>query len=140
MSYLHLRIHDHDWRHWLLTDLALAWGLFAGDERGFYAAIALNLIELVRNLWQTRDLWAFSTQVRWHYTLMLIAALWPPLHWLYWIQFLGTTAMVLFNYCPLARLLILMYPSNRNHRPFSLALVRETLLRPPVTGSIRNTV
>ncbi len=134
---LQLRIHDHDWRHWLLTDLALGWGLLLHDERGFYVAIVLNLIELGRNLWQTRDLWAFSTQVRWHYTLMLIAALWPPLHWIYWLQFLGTSAMVLFNYCPLARMLVLMYPFNRDE-PFSWALVRRTVLRPPVTGSIKD--
>ncbi|SIO05192.1 hypothetical protein SAMN05443662_1283 [Sulfurivirga caldicuralii] len=29
---------------------------------------------------------------------------------------------------------------NRNGRPFSWQLVKETILRPPVTGSIRNTV
>lgn len=63
------RIHDYDWWHWLATDL----------------------LEFGRSYLQTRDLWAFSTQVRWHYTLLLVAALWPPLHWIYWIQFLGTT-------------------------------------------------
>ena len=133
---LHLRWRDHDWRHWLLTDLALGWGLLGGDTRGLYVAIALNLIELGRNLWQTRDLWAFPTQVRWHYTLMLIAGLWPPLQWILWLQLIGTTAMVLFNYCPLARLLVLVYPFNRSE-PFSWALVRRTLLRPPVNGSIK---
>ncbi len=134
------RWHDHDWRHWLLTDGLLAWGLFGDANLAFYLTIVLNLVELVRNLVATRDIWAFSTQVRWHYTLILIAALWPPLHWIYWIQLLGTTAMVLFNYCPLARLLVLLYPFNRNGRPFSWQLVKDTVLRPPVAGSIRNAV
>ncbi len=135
---LKLRWRDHDWRHWALTDLLLAWALLGGEPRALWLAIALNLFETARCLWQTRDPWVFPAQVRWHYTLMLIAGLWPPLQWILWVQLLGTTAMVLFNYCPLARLLVLLYPFNRSE-PFSAALVRRVIFTPPVKGSIRQT-
>lgn len=45
--------------------------------------------------------------------------------------------MVLFNYCPLARILVLLYPFNRSE-PFSGALVKRTVFRPPVKGSIKD--
>jgi len=57
-----------------------------------------------------------------------------PLGFLHWIQLAGTTAMVLVDYCPGARLVSLM-PWNRRV-PLTLGLVVRTFVRPPVRGSI----
>jgi len=56
------------------------------------------------------------------------------LGFLHWIQLAGTTAMVLVDYCPGARLVSLM-PWNRRV-PLTLGLVVRTFVRPPVRGSI----
>jgi hypothetical protein len=50
------------------------------------------------------------------------------------VQLVGTWAMVLVGYCPLARALSLL-PWNRR-QPLSADLVRRTFLSPPVRGSI----
>lgn len=42
------------------------------------------------------------------YMVLLVCGLWEPLRFLYWIQLIGTSAMVLVGYCLLARILSLM--------------------------------
>ncbi|MCA1804518.1 MAG: hypothetical protein LC646_04035 [Xanthomonadaceae bacterium] len=64
----------------------------------------------------------------------LLAGQWGPLYFIYFIQIIGTTAMMLFDYCPLARFLSLM-PWNRRE-PFSLDLLKRTVFSPPVRGNI----
>lgn len=54
----------------------------------------------------------------------LLLGQWPPLTFVYRIQLAGTTAMGCFDYCPLARILLLM-PWNRTG-PLTLPLVRRT--------------
>jgi len=58
----------------------------------------------------------------------------PPLDFIHWIQLAGTAAVVTVGYCPLARILVLM-PWNRR-RPLTAAQVRNTIVAPPVAGSI----
>ncbi|HYP67235.1 MAG TPA: hypothetical protein VEP67_03170 [Thiobacillaceae bacterium] len=53
---------------------------------------------------------------------------------MYWIQLAGTSAMVLFGYCPLARFLSLM-PWNRT-QPFTFSLLALTCLSQPVRSNI----
>jgi hypothetical protein len=77
---------------------------------------------------------AFPVQVRVGYLGLLLAGQWDPLYFVYWVQLVGTTAMVAFDYCPLARALSLM-PWNRQ-QPLSARLVLRTFLAPPVKGSI----
>ena len=70
----------------------------------------------------------------WAYLGLLVLAQWPPFYWVYWLQLAGTTAMVLFSYCLLARVLSLM-PWNR-HEPFSLKFFVRTFFSAPVRGNI----
>ncbi len=121
------------WWFWLATDLALAWSLFL-DRDAIKAAIGLAAIQIPVFARRGGGPGSFPAQVRIAYMALLLAGLWPPLGFVHWVQLVGTTAMVLFNYCFLARCLSLL-PFNRD-RPFSAALLRQALFSAPVDGSI----
>ena len=118
-------IHDLGWWYWFLTVSLLGAGLF-GWPAGIYVAILLCGFQIGHVIWLTRDLTAFSVQVRVAYLAMLIAGLWGPLQWIHWMQLAGTTARVLVGYCLLARALSLA-PWNRR-QPVSFALIRRTFV------------
>jgi hypothetical protein len=127
------RDRDLGWWYWLVTDALLVGGL-AGWPAGFAPVIALSTVQAGHYLHREGRLAAFPVQVRLGYLGLLLAGLWDPLHFVYWVQLAGTTAMVVFDYCPLARFLSLM-PWNRRER-FSARLVLRTFLAPPVRGSV----
>jgi hypothetical protein len=124
---------DMGWWYWLVTDLALVYGLLGGPL-GFAPVIGITLVQAGHYLARERSLIAFPVQVRLGYLGLLLLGQWPPLYFVYWIQLAGTTAMVCFDYCPLARFLSLM-PWNRRE-PFTLSLVARTITSPPVRGNI----
>ena len=121
------------WWIWLAMVISLTTGHFV-SETGFLVAIGVGVFQVGLYLILKKDIAAFPVQVRLGFLAMLLIAQWSPLHFLYWIQFAGGWALIIFGYCPLARMMILL-PWNRGE-PFSLALVKRTALRPPVKGSI----
>lgn len=100
---------------------------------GFLAAITLSVLQGLYFWWRLRTFTHYAVQIRLAYTALLLVCLIPLMRWLYWLPTLGTFALVLFGYCLMARVLSLM-PWNRSG-PLSLALVRRTLLTPPVVGN-----
>lgn len=124
---------DIGWRYWLATVMLLAAGL-SGWPNGFYLAMLLTTVQVVHFAGRERSVTAFPVQVRTAYLGLLVLAQWPPFYWLYWLQLVGTTAMVLFGYCLLARTLSLL-PWNRRE-PFSLRLMLRTFFSRPVRGNI----
>jgi hypothetical protein len=128
------RFNDVKWWYWLATAILLAAYLVPGGRAAIFAAIALTAGQLVHFAARERDLAAFPVQVRAAYLGLLAAGLYPPLAFIHWIQLVGTWAMVLVGYCPLARALSLL-PWNRR-QPLSVTLVRRTFLSAPVRGSI----
>lgn len=118
-------MRDLGWWYWAATAIFLAIGLF-GYPIGVWWAIGLCLIQISHVMWLTRQTIAFPLQVRLVYLALLLAGLWEPLHWIHWVQLLGTTTRVVVGYCFLARSLSLA-PWNRRE-PFSLNLVRRTYL------------
>ena len=124
---------DLGWWYWLVTDLALVSGLL-GLPYGFAPVIGVTLVQAGHYLLRERRLGAFPVQVRLGYLGLLLLGQWPPLSVIYWIQLAGTTAMVGFDYCPLARFLSLM-PWNRRES-FTLKLLWRTFLSPPVRGNL----
>jgi hypothetical protein len=124
---------DRGWWYWLVTDLTLVSALLGGPF-GFAPVIGLTLVQAGHYLLRERRMNALPVQVRLGYLGLLLLGQWPPLSFIYWIQLAGTTAMVCFDYCPLARCLSLM-PWNRR-QPLTLSLVRRTFLSPPVRGNI----
>lgn len=125
---------DLIWWYWFVTDVLLIAGV-AGVPYGIEAAIALNAIQVVHFFIRTPQLSAFPVQVRLAYLALLLVALYPPLHVLYFLIILGTSAMVLFDYCFLARFMSLM-PWNHAQR-FSWSLLRETFFSKPIDGSVQ---
>lgn len=126
-------LKDIGWWYWLVTVILLAIGL-SGDPLGFYLVIALNAVQTIHYLIRERRFLAFPVQVRATYLGMLVLAQWSPFYFLYWIQFIGTIAMVTVGYCLLARCLSLL-PVNRKE-PLSWNLVKRTFFSPPVSGNI----
>lgn len=120
------------WWYWLATLTALAWGV-AGWEPGYGIAMGVTLIHAAHWLRRGHRPSSLPMQVRIAYLGILALGLWPPLSLLHWMQLAGTSALLVFDYCPLARALSLM-PWNRRV-PLTGRLVLRVLLAPPVRGS-----
>jgi hypothetical protein len=131
------RLHDVKWWFWLVTAILLA-AYVAGWRGAIFAAIALGAVQLVHFAAREGGLRAFPVQVRAAYLALLVGGLLPLLGFIHWVQLVGTWAMVLVGYCPLARALSLL-PWNRR-QPLSIALVRRTFLSAPVRGSIADAI
>jgi hypothetical protein len=121
------------WWYWAVTDVLLAGGLWSWPPR-FWPVIGLTLVQVLHYLGRERSLSAFPVQVRMAYLGLLLLGQWDPFYFVYWVQLTGTTAMVLVDYCALARFLSLM-PWNRRE-PLSRSLVLRTFVSPPVKGNI----
>jgi hypothetical protein len=121
------------WWLWLVTAVFLTAGA-SGWTSGFYAATILAACQVIYFALNEGSPKAFPVQVRIAFFMLMIAALWEPLRFLYWLPAIGTWVLVLTGYCLLARLLSLM-PWNRNER-LSASLVKRIFLMPPVKGNI----
>ena len=124
---------DLAWWFWLAIDALLATSLFV-DRRMLAAVIAVAVIQIPIFAQGIRGWSSFPAQVRIAYLALLVIGLWRPLGFIYWIQLVGTTAMVLFGYCFLARCLSLL--SWNRTEPLTVALVARTFFTPPVDGAI----
>jgi hypothetical protein len=127
------RLREIDWWYWLVTD-GLLIGSLAAWRWGIYPAITLTAVQAAHYLVREGSPAAFPVQVRMGYLLLLVLGTLSPLSIIHWIQLVGTTAVVTVGYCPLARILVLM-PWNRSG-PLTAALVWNTIITPPVAGSI----
>lgn len=125
-------IRDIGWWYWLITVGLLGSGLVWDQSEGTVLAILLCAVQIIHVFWLTGRATAFPVQVRMAYLVMLIGGLWEPLHWIHWMQLVGTSARVLIGYCFLARTLSLA-PWNR-WQPMSMELFRRTYF------SLRTTV
>lgn len=120
---------DPAWWVWTITALLLAAGL-AGFDRGYQIAILLSAVQTIFFLVRLRSPRTSAVQIRSFYTLLLIACYPPAMHWLFWLPTVGTFALVIFGYCPLARVLSLM-PWNRTGK-LTARLVWRTFASSPV--------
>ena len=125
------------------------WGL---DEWGWLAinllliahVVGINhVIVIAALLLLLQSLYFYSKGLRWcdlklqvrlAYALLLIIDIVLPWHLIHGAQIIGTTALLLFDYCFLARTMLLM-PWNRN-QGFSWALLCKAYLSPPVPGQV----
>ena len=124
---------DVSWWYWMVIDVLLIGGL-ADWPWGFAPVIALGTVQAVHYSIRERSLIAFPVQVRLAYLGLLVLGQWAPFYLIYWIQVAGTTAMVLADYCALARLLSLL-PGNRV-QPLSWRLIHRTFVSAPIKGNI----
>lgn len=124
---------DLVWWYWLATLPLLMYGLSEG-EWGFVPVVVLCMVQVLHFLLRTGSLAAFPVQVRLAYLGMLLPGLWDMGHVIHWLQLIGTSAMVLVNYCPLARMMALM-PWNRK-QPLRWPLLKQALFSAPIEGCI----
>lgn len=129
------RLRHSSWWWWLATGGALAAHL-AGWAPGLPVAMALTALRGIELTVRERSATAFPVQVRIGYLAILAAGSWPPLVFLHYLQLAGTIALLVFDYCPLARIVSLL-PWNRRG-PLTLALVRRTFFSRPVQGSVQH--
>lgn len=122
---------DITWWFWLATDIALANYLFI-DRSFIKGVIALAAVQIPVFAWRGGGMTSFPVQVRIAYLGLLFLGLWRPLGAIHWIQLVGTSAMVLFGYCFLARCLSLL-PFNRSE-PLNAALLVRTFFSRPVAS------
>ena len=121
------------WRYWAIT-VALLVGVLAGVDACLPAVIALNTVQVMHFIYREKSITAFPVLVRMVYLGMIFVAQAPYMAWVYWWLVIGTTAMVTFGYCFLARLLSLLPGINKE--PYSLQLLKKTFLTPPQKGNI----
>jgi len=127
------QIRHISWWYWLATLGLLAASLSIWTKAINYA-IALIAWQYLHFSLRDRNPVSLTAQVRLVYLGLLALGTWDMFHFIHYLQLIGTTALVLTGYCPLARTLSLM-PWNRRV-PFTLALIRLAYLTPPVRGSI----
>lgn len=121
------------WWYWAATTILLI-GVVAGNTQSLQAVIALNAIQVIHFIFREKSLVAFPVQVRITYFGLLFLAQAPFMFWIFWWQLIGTSAMVIFEYCFLARCLSLL-PWNKKES-YSLELIKRTFLSGPVKGNI----
>ena len=109
-------------------------GVVAGNAASLQAVIALNMVQVIHFIARERSMSAFPVQVRVAYLGLLFLAQAPYMLWIFWVQLIGTTAMVTFDYCFLARCLSLM-PWNKTEG-YSLDLIKRTFFSAPVEGNV----
>lgn len=129
------RIRHVGWWYWMATDALLAAWLFAGEPGALGTAILLGVIQSTHYWLREGDVLAFPVQVRIVYLGLLCLGATDTFRFLHWIQLVGTTALLVFDYCPLARMLSLA-PWNRS-LPFSWRLLWHTIVSAPVAGRIK---
>ena len=107
----YINLDDWVWWAWTITAVLLIAGL-AGYPSAFIGAMAVTagqgLIVLVRE----RSFTAYSVQLRTAYLLLMLISYPPLMRWFYWLLAGGTSALVVFGYCLLTRVLSLL-PWNR---------------------------
>lgn len=121
------------WWYWLAAVTGLASGM-VGWEPGYGIAMGVTVLHGVHWLGRGHRPGSLPLQVRAAYVGILAVGLWPPLAFLHWMQLLGTSALLAFDYCPLARMLALM-PWNRSV-PLSGRLILRIFFTPPVRGGV----
>jgi len=121
------------WWYWALTTGLLV-GVLAGFSQCLQAVIALNIVQVVHFIIREKSISAFPVQVRIAYLGLIFAAQAPYMGWVFWWLLIGTSAMVSFGYCFLARVFSLL-PWNKKDS-YSLEMIKKTFLTPPQKGNI----
>lgn len=121
--------------YWQLTALLLA-SHYAGWAHGLGAVIALNALQVLHFVLMRRDLMAFEVQLRIGYLALLLLGTLGPFWPVHVVQFVGVNALIVADYCPLARMLVLL-PWNRSV-PLTPSLAWWLLTAPPAPGSVRD--
>ena len=102
-----------DWWFWLVTWALIAAALL-GWTPAYYGVVAVSAANMAVKAVQKRSLSAFAVQTRIVYFALTLPGLWPEVRfWWYLAMLAGTTMVVFFDRCTIARVLK-HAPWNRN--------------------------
>ena len=132
-TFNHQALTDLSWWHWAITIPLVACHLL-GHAWAMPAVMLLSGIMAIYFYTRIRQIRPYPVQVRIAYVVWSAIGLLPYMHWMHWVQFFGTTAMVAVGYCPLIRMISLL--SWNRSQPFTLALVWQTFVREPVADGL----
>ena len=94
-----------DWWFWLVIWALIAAALL-GWTQGYYGVVAVSLANAAVKAVQKHSLTAFAVQTRVVYLALTLPGLWPAVgFWWYVPLFIGTTLVVFFDRCTIARVL-----------------------------------
>ena len=123
-----IRLEDWTWWTWAITVALLIAGLY-GSDAGFIGAMMVTAMQGAVVLIRDSDGAGFAFQLRAAFLLLLIVCYLPAMRWLYWLPTVGTSALLVFGYCLLARVLSLMPWNGRE--PYTLERMRRTFFSAP---------
>ncbi len=124
---------DIVWNYWAATTVLIV-GALGGLDYWYEVLVAVNIFQVIHFALREKSLTTFPVELRITYLALLLLSQAPYMIWVLWIQLIGTTAMVIFNYCFLARCLALT-PWRKTEK-YSVDLIKRTFLTAPVDGSV----
>ncbi|MCI0506978.1 MAG: hypothetical protein L0Z73_12835 [Gammaproteobacteria bacterium] len=127
---------DLSWWYWLATIPFITVGIL-GETNGLLITAAITMIQLAHFYILENFRLSFPVQVRLGFLGWFCLAQLPYMEWMLWVQLMGTSISVHFDYCAMARMLALA-PWNRT-QPLNWRLVMRTFFSTPVRGSILET-
>ena len=116
------------WWYWLASTSCL-WLTVLNIYPAFISALVIAIIQLLHFFVEEKMRLTMKVQIRLGYLLALLLTMPPALHWMLWIPAIGTLARVLFSYCIMARMLVLL-PVNRTVA-FTWSYVKKAFFTPP---------
>lgn len=130
---LMLDIKDHGWWYWLASTICL-WLAVTVHPAAYAWALIIAVTQLAHYAIAEGGFKHFAVQIRLGYFSFLLLALPEGFAWTLWIPAVGTLARVLFGYCIMARMLMLL-PFNRQIK-LTIAFVKHAFMARPVRGNI----
>lgn len=130
---LMLDIKDHGWWYWLASTICL-WFAVMSYPVAYEWALLIACTQLIHFAVAEKGISHFPVQIRLGYLSFLLLAMPEGFQWLLWVPAVGTLMRVLFGYCIMARMLM-MLPFNREV-DLSWKYVKEAFFTPPIRGNI----
>ena len=124
---------DHGWWYWLASTVCL-WVAVTVNPFAYEVALIIAVVQLVHFSFAEGGLTKFPVQIRLGYLSFLLLSMPESMQWLLWVPAIGTLARVLFGYCIMARMLMLL-PFNRQIT-LSWNFIKEAFLKAPIRGYI----
>jgi len=130
---LMLDYKDIGWWFWVASTTCL-WQAVTVNPEAYHWALAIGAVQLILFIIRERSLFSFPVQIRAGYLSFLLLAIPDGYEWTLWVPAVGTLARVLFGYCIMARMLMLL-PINRIEK-LTMRFVQKAFFTPPVRGNI----
>lgn len=121
-------------RIWWGVTACLQGVALAGSDAALAGAMLATLLHALHFRLDGHRLGSLALQVRIAYLTLLALGTWPPLAALHLLQFAGVLLVLMYDYCPLARLLSLAPWNRRVH--LSWRMLAWTLFSPPDAGNL----